>query len=454
VAGGQANGVNFLLDGGDHNDAFSNVNLPIPFPDAVEEFSVQTSGLPAQYGLRPGGVVNIVTKSGSNGFHGDVFEFLRNGDLNARQAGTLSRDTLKRSQFGGTAGWRIINDKLFFFGGYQGTQQRSDRPSTISYVATAAARNGDFSVLDGAKSAGGCLAPARQLKSPTGSPYPNNQIPVSQFDPAALKLLNSYIPVSSDPCGKTQYGIPANNPDNQWIGRVDYAMRSNMQLYVRYFIYDYTAQATFDGKDALTTTTPGNMDRSQTVTVGHTWTINPSSINSFHATFDRRRDDRGSASNLFSPNDLGINMYQTVPNYIQLTISSYFNVGCGTCAAGVFNVNTFQESDDYSWIHGKHQFSFGFDLRRDQFNSTNNQQDNGQFTFSGGTTGDGLADLLIGRMSQFVDGNVLSDYLRQTIFAGYAQDSYHVTPRLGGQRRAALGTLGSVLRQIRPRQPV
>jgi hypothetical protein len=129
VAGGAANGVNYLLDGGDNNDAFSNVNLPIPFPDAVQEFSVQTSGLPAQYGLHPGGVVNIVTKSGANAFHGDAFEFLRNGDMNARQNSTPLRDTLKRSQFGGVAGGRIIKDKLFFFGGYQGTRQRSD-PAT------------------------------------------------------------------------------------------------------------------------------------------------------------------------------------------------------------------------------------------------------------------------------------------------------------------------------------
>ena len=88
VAGSAANGINFLLDGGDNNDAFSNVNLPIPFPDALQEFNVQTNGLPAQYGLHPGGVVNIVTKSGANAFHGDLFDFLRNGDLNARPKGT------------------------------------------------------------------------------------------------------------------------------------------------------------------------------------------------------------------------------------------------------------------------------------------------------------------------------------------------------------------------------
>ena len=106
VAGGQANGISYLLDGGDNNDAFSNVNLPIPFPDAIEEFNVQTSGLPAQYGLHPGGVVNIVTKSGANSFHGDLFEFFRNGDLNSRPKGDQYgsqpiRDSLKRNQFGG-----------------------------------------------------------------------------------------------------------------------------------------------------------------------------------------------------------------------------------------------------------------------------------------------------------------------------------------------------------------
>jgi len=187
VAGGAANGLNFLLDGGDNNDSFSNVNMPIPFPDAVQEFSVQTNGLPAQYGLHPGGVVNIVTKSGANAFHGDMFEFLRNGALNARTEGTLVRDTLKRSQFGGVGGGRIIKDKLFFFGGYQGTRQRSDPASNTAYVPTAATLAGDFSVADGGRATGGCLATARALKDPSGILYPNNQIPKSTFDPAGVK---------------------------------------------------------------------------------------------------------------------------------------------------------------------------------------------------------------------------------------------------------------------------
>src|ERR1039457_4589859 len=437
VAGGAANGVNFLLDGGDNNDAFSNVNLPIPLPDAVQELSVQTNGLPAQYGLHPGGVVNIVTKSGANSFHGDAFEFLRNGDLNGRTEGTLVRDTLKRNQFGGTAGGRIIKDKLFFFGGYQGTRQRSDPAQNKAYTPTAATLRGDFSVVDGAKSSGGCLSAARALKNPSGTPYPGNQIPVSTFDPAGLKLASTYIPLSADPCGLTYFGYLANNPDDQWIGRVDYNISAKQQFYGRYFMYDYTALSLFDGHNALTTGSPGNLDRSQTMTIGDTYTFSPTAVNSLHATFDRRRDNRSSAANLFSPADLGVNMFINVPNYTQLSVSSYsgsgFNVGCGTCALANFDINTYQLADDFTLIRGKHQIAIGFDGRKDQFNSYNNQQSNGQFTFNGGISGDGLADLLIGRFDGspgLTDGNVISDYLRQTVIAAYVQDAFHISPRL------------------------
>ena len=434
VAGGAANGLNFLLDGGDNNDSFSNVNLPIPFPDAVQEFSVQTNGLPAQYGLHPGGVVNIVTKSGANALHGDLFEFLRNGDLNARQEGLLVRDTLKRSQFGGVAGGRIIKDRLFFFGGYQGTRQRSDPAANTAYVPTAATLAGDFSVVDGAKANGGCLASARALKDASGVLYPNNQIPKSTFDPAGLKLASQYIPTSTDPCGKVLFGYLTNNPDDQAVGRVDYNVSSKQQFYGRYFVYQYKALSLFDGHNALTTGTPGNNQRSQTMTIGDTYTLSPTTVNSFHATFDRRRNDRSAASNLFSPADLGVNMFINVPNYTQLTVSSYsgggFNVGCGTCAFANFNINTYKVADDFTLMRGKHQIAFGFDGRKDQFNSFNNQQSNGQFTFGGATSGDGLADLLIGRFSGLTDGNVISDYLRQTVMAAYAQDTIKPTPHL------------------------
>jgi hypothetical protein len=448
VAGSQANGVNYLMDGGDNNDAFSNVNLPIPFPDAVQEFSVQTNALSAQFGLHPGGVVNIVTKSGANAFHGDFFDFLRNYELNARQKGLVlpsgsvqqpTRDSLKRNQYGGTVGGRIIRDKVFFFGGYQQTTQRSNPSNNTAHVPTALTAIGNFSVQDALVSAGGCQqSKAITVKDPaTGTPFPGNVIPVSRFDPAATKLLSSYIPQSTDPCGVYLYAYPTNNPDWQIIGRVDYVRSEKHALYARYFIYNYTALTLFDGKNALTTGSPGNKDETNSVTLGDTYTFNSTSLNSFHATFTRRADNRGSAPNLFGPNTLGIQGFQeNMPNtYMQITVTNYFNVACGTCAPGYFNDNVYQVSDDYQMTRGKHQLSIGVDFRKLEFNSLNNQQANGQWTFSGNASGDGLADLELGKTGGLTDGNALSNYLRQKVFGAYIQDTWrvgaHLTLNLG-----------------------
>ncbi len=443
VGGAQANGVNYLLDGGDNNDNFSNVNLPIPFPDAVQEFSVETNALQAQFGLHPGGAVNVVTKSGSNGFHGDLFEFLRNYELNARTKGlTLvsgsvsqpARDSLKRNQFGGTAGGKIIRDKLFFFGGYQQTTQRSNPATNTAHVPTALTAIGNFSVEDAATSAGGCQAKAITLKDPTtGTPFPGNIIPVSRFDPAGAKLLSKYVPVSTDNCGIELYGQPANNPDWQVIGKVDYVLSDKHTMYGRYYIYNYTAQRFFNGTNVLTTgPNPGALDETNNATFGDTYTVSPTSVNSFHATFNRRADNRGSATTLFGPQALGINGFNdNMPdNYMQITVTNYFNVACGTCAPGYFDDNTYQLSDDYSMTKGKHQFGFGVDVRKLEFNSLNNQQANGQWVFTGSTTvntGDSLADLELGKLTSLTDGYALSDYMRQVVFAGYAQDTYRMS---------------------------
>ena len=111
VGGGLPNAVSYLMDGASNNDPFNNLNLPFPFPDALQEFKVETSAIPARYGQHAAAAVNVVTKSGTNAFHGDLFEFLRNGDLNARDFFASSRDSLKRNQFGGTAGGAIRKDK-------------------------------------------------------------------------------------------------------------------------------------------------------------------------------------------------------------------------------------------------------------------------------------------------------------------------------------------------------
>jgi hypothetical protein len=148
VAGGMANGITYLLDGGTHNDPYNHLNLPLPFPDALQEFRVETSALPAQYGHYSAAAVNAVTKSGTNLMHGSGFEFLRDKSLNATNPfsaigpdGKRRDDGLRRHQFGGTVGGPIMHDKLFYFAGYQGTKgarhahlglrQRADGPACL-----------------------------------------------------------------------------------------------------------------------------------------------------------------------------------------------------------------------------------------------------------------------------------------------------------------------------------
>jgi hypothetical protein len=320
VAGGQANGVNYILDGGDHNDNMTNVNLPVPFPDALQEFSVQTSSLPARFGLHPGAVVNAVTKSGGNDWHGDLFEFLRNGNMNARNTFATRHDSLKRNQFGGTFGGKIIRDKLFFFGGYQGTIQRTDPPTTTSFVPNQSVMNGDFSVI----TSGACVASgARALKDPTnGQPFSGNRIPVSRFNAQAVALVNQYIPISADPCGKLLYGIPQNSNEHQAIGRIDWVQNAKHTFYGRYFLANYTLPPVFDGKNLLTTTSPGNWERVQTLTLGDTYTFSSTVVNSFHATASRRRDNRGTPDNVINPSAVGLNVTTPVPNFIQFSVSN------------------------------------------------------------------------------------------------------------------------------------
>src|SRR5438876_1946982 len=211
IGGGLLSGVSYVLDGTLYNNPFDALNLPFPFPDALQEFKVETSSLTAQNGLHSEGTVSAVVKSGTNSFHGDLFEFFRNGNMNARNANALRRDTLKRNEFGGTIGGPIIASKLFFFAGYQGTRTRSDPADRTGFVPTPRMLAGDFS---------GCGFP--QLRDPaTGAVYPNNQIPVSQFSPQALAVVKQ-LPAAQGPCGETKFGPVLKDNEYQILGRTDY----------------------------------------------------------------------------------------------------------------------------------------------------------------------------------------------------------------------------------------
>jgi Carboxypeptidase regulatory-like domain/TonB dependent receptor-like, beta-barrel len=429
VAGGMGNGTNYLMDGADNEDAFSNVNQPFPFPDALQEFSVQTSTLSTRYGLHPGATVNVVTKSGTNQYHGALFEFVRNGALNARNFFASTHDSLKRNQFGGTIGGPIVNGKLFFFAGYQATRNRQNPPESLAIVPTAAMLAGDFSAAESAQCQ---TAGARTLIDPnTGLAFsPTNQIDPLRFSAPAVALATQYLPTTTDPCGRIRFGVPTTGDEDQIIGRIDWTKNDKHTIFGRYFIADYRNPAVFDGKNLLPTTRAGVVDRSQNFVLGDTYTLSPSTVNSLHLRFSRTRIDRGAAPNLINPTDLGVNINSLVPNFIDISLSGNFRLGCGVCAPGFFNDNSYQVADDVDYVRGNHQFAFGGAYFKNQLNWLANTLSNGQFVFNGQFTGDSLVDFLLGRLSSVGRGGPLAVALRQNVIGLYAQDTWQARPNL------------------------
>ncbi len=432
VGGGQANGTNYLLDGGDNVDTMTNVNLPFPFPDALQEFSVDTNALPARNGTQPGGVVNIVTKSGTNSIHGDLFEFLRNGDVNARNFFAPTHDLLKRNQFGGTVGGKIIKDKLFFFGGYQGTRIRNVPPSTIAFIPTAAELAGNFSV---AESAACQSSGARSIRLPNTTTNISNLSNVFasgvRFDPAAVKLA-SYLPVAqADQCGRIVYAIPQLQNEDQGVGRVDWVQNAKHTLFGRYFRTVYHQPAFFDPTNALITTASGNDEGVHALTIGDTYTFSPTVLNSFHATFTRRTDYRGPSPDFFNAKTLGINISVAVPNDFRLAVTNGgFSVGCGTCSPAHLNVNTYQFADDIDVIRGKHHIAFGVDYIRTQNNILLGYLQNGSFSFNGNATRDSILDYLTGTLSGYSQSLPQRPTPRMSIPALYIQDTWRANDHL------------------------
>jgi hypothetical protein len=441
VAGGMGNATDYRLDGGDHNDYMTNVNLPFPFPDAVNQFSVETSALGAQSGLHPGGLVNVVTRSGSNQWHGTAFEFIRNNYIDATNFFSTTKDTLHQNQYGGTFGGRIITDKLFFFGGYQRLKADQSQSLTQAFVPTPANLLGDFSVTDGAS----CQASGKaiQLLNPqTGAPLPNDQISPSYFSAPSIAL-EKYLPATTDPCGLVFYSIPSQQVENEFIGRVDWTINQKHSLYGRYFLDGYTSPAFFSPTNVLITTQPGNEERAQSLTIGETYIINSHFVNSFHATGSRRRDDRGAAAQGIGPSTIGIDSYAPLDNFLELTVTNKFSTYCGTCAQAAFNVNTFSFTDDVNMLLGKHQLAFGGEYVRSQLNINNLYESNGDFTITGvysqkgpagtskgGTGADANLDFLTGALNAYQQSKAQQNALRAPIPSLYVQDIFHATKRL------------------------
>ena len=434
IAGSAGNTTNYLLDGGDNNDSFTNVNMPFPFPDALQEFSVETSVLPARNGLHPGGLVNAVTKSGSNQWHGDAFEFVRNGDVNALNYFATKQDSLKRNQFGGTFGGRIIPNKLFFFGGIQETIVRQDPSNSSAFIPTQAALNGDFSALESpncqaSKQHRNIYDPALGTKS---TPLAGDQFDSKRFDPSTVLFVTKYLPISqADACGTLHYGVPVVFNARQYVTREDWNIRTKDQLYGRYLQDNYSQPAPWNPTNYLYTTTLGIDERAQTFVLGETHTFNPTSLNSFHFTFGRKFVARFPNSKGISPAALGVQNIWTPPlasDNLQMSVSNSFSTGGSGFSK--WGVNSFQEADDVDLVRGKHQLAFGVELIRSQDNQNDEYNDSGTFAFNGQYSNDPLLDFLTGYMPNFTQTLQQDFSYRQTLVELYGQDTVRLTPRL------------------------
>jgi len=446
IGGGQGNATDYRLDGGDNNDYMTNVNMPFPFPDAVAEFSVETAALGAQSGLHPGGLVNVVTRSGSNQYHGSAFEFIRNNYIDATNFFSTKKDTLHQNQFGGTFGGKIVRDKLFGFAGYQRWVNAQTQSNTVSYVPTAANLTGDFSASD---------VGDQMLDPLTGIALKNNMYSDTTGvtwnpSPAALALVK-YLPPTSDPGGKVTYAIPSQVRENQFITRVDATLTPNNSLYGRYFLDGYQSPAFYSPTNVLLTTTAGNSERGQSITLGETYMVTKNLVNSAHATVMRRRDNRGPNADGFNSSKVGVSIYDMTTVGMQLSVSGKWSMYCGTCSAAHFNVNTLALADDVNWMHGKHQVSFGGEWVQTELNVNNVYEGDGNFTFGGnysikgptgkspggGTVADANLEFLTGAMSAFAQSKAQQNALREPIPSMYIQDTYHMTNKIvlsGGVR--------------------
>jgi len=429
VAGGLSFGVAYMLDGATHNNPQNNANLPMPFPDALQEFSVATSGLSAQNGVHSGASVNAVTKSGTNALHGNAFEFFRDRRFNATDPfalvgadGKRVDDGLNRNQYGGTLGGPIVRDRLFFFGGYQGTRVKQLPSDEIDYVPTAAMLAGDFTAF---------ASPACQGRTVTlAAPFVNNRISPALFSPAALNLARR-LPTTTDPCGQLTHQTSNSSDQRQVVGRVDFQQTTNHLIFGRYMMtsYDEPSPFSLNPDNVLSTATPGLDNMAQSVAGGSTMVFGNNTVNSLRFAFNRTSIHRGSPP-WFEPHDLGSKVYSYNPGEMVLTITGGFNIAAGTATTGLFNTNTYQIGDDLSIVRGNHQLSFGANTAYWKMDFLTHARSGGDWNVNGQATGLGLADFLTGRVARLEHGGPAYMPMHMWYVGTYAQDTWRAAQRV------------------------
>ena len=428
VGGGLTNGLTYLLDGGTHQDPYNNLNLPLPFPDALQEFKVETSSVPAQYGQHSAGAVNAVTKSGTNEFHGDVFEFVRNQVFNARNAFSPTRNGLKRNQFGGVLGGPIVKNKLFFFAGDQATRVRQSA-TNLEFVPTDQMLSGDWTTITSPACNGG-----RQIA--LKAPFANNRIDPTLFSKVALNV-RTHLPATADPCGQVLVLRRYNSNEQIIVGRIDYQQSEKNSLFGRYQLARLDTPSDYDGQNILSVGSPNFNRRAHSFVLGDTYLIGPGMVSSFRGTLLRTLYQK-SIGDFFSWSDMGVkNIYRPegFPKQVQLSVSGAFSLFTGSPQGGMAtpgntNSTVYQLAEDLSWVRGTHQFGFGGNYIHGITNYVSGTQTPGLFNFNTTNTGLSMGDFMLGRPSQFRQSQYTGWYPRESYIGLYLQDTWKATSRL------------------------
>ncbi len=418
--------VNYYMDGGTNMTGLRNTGNIAPNPDAVEEFRVVTNSYSAEYGRFAGGVINIITRSGGNQFHGSLFEFFRNNDLNAYNWGAISATPLHRNQYGGSIGGPIRRNKTFFFGTYSGLRQIMSSFLNSAIVPTSLERSGDFSKSK--------IAPVDALNS---APFPGAVIPANRLDPTAQNIMAKYVPAANLANNFWQGTIPNPYNTSEYLAKIDHSFSDVNRLSGTY--YETSGHNAQSPGGNLPWSTQNFDWRQQNVNLSDTYSISANMVNQFWVTYTRNFGGRLSTP-VMSLGDLGSNFgVQGQPSLPSITVTGYFTLS-QAISGPVAGTNFYSTRNQLSYTHGRHTLKFGGELSLDKDIQQTLLNNYGVFSFTGTKTantklgsqysGNALADFVLGlpvTMNQDAPITAMDNFWSAGLFV---QDDYRVSNRL------------------------
>jgi hypothetical protein len=419
---GGSGSVNYYLDGGINMTGLRNTGNILPNPDAIEEFRLQTNSYNAEYGRYASGVINVLTKSGTNVFHGSVFEFLRNTVFNANDWGSqLARSPFHRNQFGATIGGPIRKDKTFFFFSYSGLRQATSTFLNNAIVPTALERTGNFSA-----------STTKPTDPATGATFVCNGVTgvicPSRLDPVAMKIINTYIPQANVSGSIWQGYSPSPYNTNDFLLKFDHQINAAHRFTGSYFETSGTNQVRA-GTGNLPWAYQQFNWRQHNLNLSDVWVIDPTKINQAWITFTRNYGGRLNLPQT-SLGDLGSAFtIQGTPSLPQITVSGFFtltNAIGGPTAGG----NFYSVRDVFSWTKGRHALKLGGEASLEKDIQDTLLNNYGVFTFNNSVTKNALADFLIGIPSAVTQDAPVRAYTNSWYTALFAQDDFRLHPRL------------------------